>query len=227
MTGAWLSSSDLTEADLSGAEMTEADLVATNLHDAFMVRATLRRANLQGADLTGAMLTRADFRGADLRSANLDGAVVVNLRYDRWARYTGIRVANCIGGPRFRRFAQDQEFIEEFRSSRWRWPAYALWLIFADCGRSLYLWALWCLLFALAFACVYLSLGESCFEHRLPWGFGTAVYYSVVTFTTLGFGDITPKTLEAAYWVTAEVVVGYIMLGGLISILSTQLARRS
>ena len=32
------------------------------------------------------------------------------------------------------------------------------------------------------------------------------IYYRVVTFTTLGFGDITPKNPQAAYWVMAEVV---------------------
>jgi hypothetical protein len=47
--------------------------------------------------------------------------------------------------------------------------------------------------------------------------------------TTLGFGDITPKVDQ---WflqivVTIEVVLGYIMLGGLISIFSNKLARRA
>lgn len=53
------------------------------------------------------------------------------------------------------------------------------------------------------------------------------IYYSVVTFTTLGFGDITPLTNEATSWVMAEVITGYVMLGGLISIFATMLARRS
>jgi hypothetical protein len=53
------------------------------------------------------------------------------------------------------------------------------------------------------------------------------VYYSVVTFTTLGFGDITPIISTAQKWVMAEVITGYIMLGGLISILANKLARRS
>ena len=59
----------------------------------------------------------------------------------------------------------------------------------------------------------------------LPNDFISMIYYSVVTFTTLGFGDITPKTHEAAMWVMAEVILGYVMLGGLISILATKLAR--
>jgi hypothetical protein len=53
------------------------------------------------------------------------------------------------------------------------------------------------------------------------------IYYSVVTFTTLGFGDIVPKTNLAALLVMAEVILGYVMLGGLISIFATKLARRS
>ena len=53
------------------------------------------------------------------------------------------------------------------------------------------------------------------------------LYYSVVTFTTLGFGDIIPKTNWARLAVGAEVVLGYVMLGGLISIFANKLARRS
>ncbi len=61
----------------------------------------------------------------------------------------------------------------------------------------------------------------------LRWSLFTTVYYSVVTFTTLGFGDITPRTPLAAGIVMLEVIVGYLMLGILISILATKVARRS
>jgi len=49
------------------------------------------------------------------------------------------------------------------------------------------------------------------------------------TFTTLGFGDITPNihSWRAQVIVTFEVVVGYVMLGGLISIFANILARRN
>jgi len=36
-----------------------------------------------------------------------------------------------------------------------------------------------------------------------------------------------PKTNAAAWWVMAEVITGYVMLGGLISIFANKLARRS
>ena len=60
----------------------------------------------------------------------------------------------------------------------------------------------------------------SCFT---PW------YYSIVTFTTLGFGDVTPKPDDGSMQgvVAFEVLLGYVMLGGLVSIFTNKLARRS
>jgi len=87
----------------------------------------------------------------------------------------------------------------------------------------------WSIAFAVAFALVFFyGLGSAAFDVTyLPWTFSTCVYYSIVTFTTLGFGDIVPKTPQAAWWVMAEVILGYVMLGGLLSILSNKLARRA
>lgn len=61
---------------------------------------------------------------------------------------------------------------------------------------------------------------------RMPNGF-TPYYFSIVTFTTLGLGDVTPLGLAGEIWLAIEVVLGYIMLGGLISIFANKFARRS
>ena len=45
-----------------------------------------------------------------------------------------------------------------------------------------------------------------------------------VTFTTLGFGDVTPLNRAGEIWVTAEVILGYLMLGLLISIMANKIA---
>jgi hypothetical protein len=165
---------------------------------------------------------------ARLWGANLKETDVMGVKYNRWTRYQGAQVDACYGNARFKRFAVDQQFIEEFRERWWRWPFYVIWLIFADCGRSLLLWSAWSTAIAAFFGIKYYTMGPLNFGvHFLPWGLKSMMYYSVVTFTTLGYGDIFPKTIEAAQWVTAEVIVGYIMLGGMISILATKLARRS
>ncbi len=61
---------------------------------------------------------------------------------------------------------------------------------------------------------------------RIP-NFWTYLYFSVVTFTTLGFGDVIPLNNLSERWVMVEVILGYVMLGGLISIFANKLARRS
>jgi hypothetical protein len=184
--------------------------------------------DLQNANLRETNLRLAILSNADLQKANIEETNVSYVKYNRWAKYKGIKVATCYGSPRFKRFAQDQEFIEEFRDSPLRFPLYLIWLIFSDCGRSLLLWASWSIFAAIGFGWKFYSMGREAFDiDALPWKLSTLIYYSVVTFTTLGFGDITPNTTEAAYWVMAEVILGYVMLGGLISIFATKLARRS
>lgn len=103
-----------------------------------------------------------------------------------------------------------------------------LWWLFADCGRSIGRWALWSIGSALFFAIVYSIIGPYGFKPK-PEGYTwfSFFYYSIVTFTTLGFGDITPIKWFTEILVTIEVSLGYIMLGGLISILANKLARRS
>ena len=186
----------------------------------------LQKALLLGVNLQKANLSYTNLRGAYLWSANFSDAFVGGVIYDRKAAYLGIRVANCYGDPGFRRFAQDQEYVEMIQKSR---PLlYKLWLISSDCGRSIGLWVLWSMLLAVYFGINFYFLGPEHFavSGPLPFDFMTMIYYSVVTFTTLGFGDVTPKTHAGAWWVMAEVIIGYVMLGGLISIFATKLARR-
>lgn len=222
--GADLAGNDLSGGRLSGSDLTDASLRGSNLQDA-----DLRGSRLVNADLSGANLSRADVSGANLQGANLADARVDGIRYDRRATFRGIRVSACYGSSRFRRFAQDQDYIEEFRDA-YPW-AYRLWLGVTDCGRSMFRVGLWSAGFTVLFALIYLALGEAAFsvanKETLGWGLFTTLYYSLVTFTTLGFGDVTPATRLAAIVVMIEVVVGYVMLGILISILATKVARRS
>jgi hypothetical protein len=223
-------------AHLEGAKLMGANLKGSNFMGAHLEKADLRRANLEGADLGGAFL-----EGTNFSSANLDRTNVAGVAYNRLGKFRGIRVTTCYGSPMFKRFAQDQDFIEEleergkYKEKSWPkrlyWKAlYYSWKIFADFGRTPWQWILWSIFFALYFGLNYFFMGRESFkvavENSLPWLLNS-IYYSVVTFTTLGFGDITPITKTAAGFVMAEVILGYVMLGGLISIFATLLARRS
>ena len=246
--GADLQGANLQEAKLWGANLQKANLKEANLQKAILQKANLQKANLQEANLQEAKLWGVDLRkanlqeaklleadlenscikGAYLQGANFENTKVVGIKYNRHARYRGIKLSNCSGSPRFIRFSKDQEYIEDFRSSILRFPLYMLWLILADCGRSFFLWASWAYITTKFFAVKFFSMGPEAFKiTNLDFSLDTMLYYSVVTFTTLGFGDVTPRTVEASEWVMAEVIIGYVMLGGLISILANKLARRS
>lgn len=133
------------------------------------------------------------------------------------------------------RYIKDNAFIEEFRSRHPGWAFLWRWTCFY--GQSFALWAFWCVAFALFFALLYATTGIVELDAKTVFGSGeivrreatwlTHIYFSVVTFTTLGFGDVTPNCAAGELAVLIEVILGYIGLGGLISILANKVARRA
>lgn len=226
---------DLSYARLEGARLTDLDLSDANLYRAQLQKATLRRVNF-----TGVSLNKAHLEDADLRDAIFVRTHLGHIRYTQdgfWWRGTIMMETHLDRAlyvdPLLERYAKDQYFLYvlKYRNRRniiFR-SLFFFWWITCNYGRSPLIWATWAIVLALGFASsYYYLLGEKAFSmSNLDWSFSAMVYYSVVTFTTLGFGDITPITQTAAWWVMAEVIIGYVMLGGLISILATILGRRS
>lgn len=238
---------NLENANLWNTNLTGAGLIFANLKNAILIQSNLEKACLIGANFENANLSNANLRGAKLKNASLENANVSGVKYSRFAKYRGIRTATCYGSPRFRRFSQDQDFLEELREeSTLGRILYWLWLIFADCGRSFWPILSWLLLISFMFGAIYAGyeipvwlsfLPDSLqnflisihpqldFKHLQTWF--SPYYFSLVTLTTLGFGDITPLNAAGEVFVSVEVLIGYMMLGLLISILSNKIARRS
>jgi uncharacterized protein YjbI with pentapeptide repeats len=230
--GAYVQQGKLESANLAGANLQWALLPEATFEGAKLICSNLQRANLLSANLRGATLYGSNLCGADLRMANLELANLTGVKFDRSSRQRtcrGIRAATCYGSQIFKSFAQDQDYIEELRDQGHRGAAaFWIWWLFADCGRSLLRWACWSIAFAMLFGLLFFWMGENHFRlDHLPFTRLSMVYYSVVTFTTLGFGDIKPASDSGMVAVMAEVILGYVMLGGLISILANKLARRS
>ena len=227
MTGASLRGAELQGATLTEANLTQAELWVANLSD---VRC--RDANFTSADLTG-----AKFFQADLEGSNFSGAIVnrVCLRSANVSRLLGYRTASWIGvdlrdidftgAHLYRAFVLDQNYIEEFRrQSRWTRVLYHLWNITSDCGRSMKRWAFWTVAMVVFYALLYTFVEVDYGGYET---FISPFYFSVVTLTTLGFGDVLPMTVAGQLIVMAEVVTGYVMLGGLLSIFSNKMASRA
>jgi uncharacterized protein YjbI with pentapeptide repeats len=160
------------------------------------------------------------------------------IKHPRGIKYLHEKCKPILGEPTVSRLPllsreiKDDIYLMSFKGKHPR--LHFIWWLFADCGRSFLRWALWSVLFAVLFAFIfhnifYLNDLESFNRANIhdTWPGFSLIYYSVVTFTTLGFGDITPKPGWLQFWVMAEVILGYVMLGGLISILANKLARRS
>ncbi|GAB6063413.1 pentapeptide repeat-containing protein [Deferrisoma palaeochoriense] len=219
-------------ADLELATFTRAGLHNADFRAAKASGARFREAELLGADFSGADLRGADFALADVSGATFTGADLRNARMRglkgfRSATWIGVDVRDVdfTGAYLFRRHVLDENYLYEFRrQSRWHEFLYRLWWLTSDCGRSLWRWGLWNLGLALVFGCLYLLVGIDPGDHPTVF---TPFYYSIVTLTTLGYGDVVPATAAAQVLAVIEVILGYLGLGGLLSILANKMARRA
>lgn len=214
-------------ATFSGSDVRDADFRVAKLDGSRAVGADFRGADLSGAslrevDLTGVQVAGASLTNADLRGARLGG--ILDYASAGWCG-ADIRDVDFAGAWLLRRHVLDENYIAEFRSqSRTHEIAYKLWWVSSDCGRSLTRWTLWSVFIAGIFAGIYTQVDLDYGAHE-TWL--SPIYYSVVTFTTLGYGDVLPASVAAQIVAMVEVVLGYVALGGLLAILADKLARRA
>lgn len=229
--------SDLSHTELFDADLENSTLSMANLEGADLRKVNLRQARIRESNLSHTDFTNADLKGADISLSNVTGSTFNNadMREMRMrlvkgfenAQWIGvdIRNVNFAGAYRFRRFVGDQNYIQEFKStSRYMTLIYYLWWFTSDCGRSIFRWAAWigflCLFFAFLYTFVDIDYGP----YQTPL---SPLYFSLVTLTTLGYGDAVPSSTTAQVLSMIEVAIGYTMLGGLLSILSNKMARRA
>ena len=235
--GASLGHAILDGANLEDANLTEASLVSAQASDTSFGVATLRGARLNGANLRGSSFVRADcagahfdeahVRAADYSESKLQSASLRHLRGYQRAQWIGVdlREVDFTGAYLLRRFVADQNYLFEFKhQSRWHACAYWIWWLTSDCGRSMLRWGLFTGVLVLAFAGIYTQVAVDYGEHATPF---SPLYFSLVTMTTLGYGDVLPASTTAQVVTMFEVSAGYLMLGGLVSILSSKFARRA
>lgn len=246
---------NLKGADLRGANLRYASLEDAYLQKADLSHANLENTMLACADFRNTDLVEANLKGANLNAVNMEGANISSVKYDQkiflsliketrlkpqalWERRYDMMLdttmrckgsyAGCYGSQKFRAFVQDQDYLEELIETGFGRFICFMWWMFSNCGRSITRWAVWSFLFILLFALIFLFMGSKHFYMNtamIDFNFITSVFFSVTTFTTLGC-DIFPRTSAAIILTIAEVLTGYIMLGGLISIFAGKLARR-
>jgi len=240
-----LQKADLRRAEFQGASLQDAELQEADLRNAYyqradMHRAKLEEAKLQRANLEGAILDEVDIVGANLSWARVKDTSFQNVRWRPEggglpdpALYESFDVRGLrFSDPLFDQFVRQSEFIrkaqEAMSGTRRGRVLFRLWKLTCDCGRSLGRWLLTCGL-VIVFFTVLFNVFEFLFKYPLvsltkrattPL---TSLYFSMVTFSTLGFGDVTPCNWLGELAVMVEVFLGYVLLGGLITILAMKL----
>ena len=162
--------------------------------------------------------------------------------------FSGINTTTIINGasnPYLKRYIDDELWIQSWKERSWlSGMLYSIWELTSHCGRSFPLWAFWILViiwvFGFAYAEYYMPdwipfplnwLIESIDPDVGVTSKGTILtnftpYYFSVS-SMLGFGEAEPQNLAGEIWLAIEILIGYIMLGSLVSIFANTFARRS
>ncbi|MBN1435712.1 MAG: pentapeptide repeat-containing protein [Sedimentisphaerales bacterium] len=233
---ALLQQANFTRAQLPSVLFRRAQLSAAQFHNANLHAAKFRYANLNEADFTAAYLDTADFtnttvngetiithcsidEATDFRNVGLD-----SLRID-----AGIKEALKYN----RRKMNWQDWFKKHPG--WTvWPMKAFWAI-SDYGQSMTRIIFYFFLFSFVFSLIYCLAGliappgviNNLFldpqgQPIYPWVIPfRAFYFSVVTMTTLGFGDMhalaQDKFCVGHILLTLQVIIGYVLLGAVIT----------
>ena len=215
---AHLQGADLWQARLQGAQLLRSELGGARLEDAHLEGAYLALAHVEGANFGGAIVdgktsivrcsidkdTRFDLVGLD--SARVDPGLVQPLRYNirrrRWQEWYR-------EGPRWKQILR-------------RLTVQPFWFI-SDYGRSM--GRIIAVFFALAaiFAFAYWKypnlVRDTHGAEQCGFTLLRSCYFSIVTMTTLGFGDIhaNPASPVGHVLLTFQVLLGYFLLGALVT----------
>ena len=247
--GVILQDANLSNACLQGSclrsgKLQRSCLVQANLKGASLQLAELERAFLQEANLEDTDLSFADLRTATFRFAKVNGNTLLKqCRVDDETDFTGVGLASARIDPGLR-----ERLEGNIRKKRWRawcrahWynrPVELFWML-SDYGRSTGRLIGWFAAFAFLFALVYWTWGccdlargakpadagiiSKLFvvdkdEVLAGLALVRSVYFSVVTMTTLGFGDMHAN--PGSYWghilLSLQVLIGYVLLAALVT----------
>lgn len=220
--GAHLPGVTFSKAKLNGADLRTATLSQARLCDADLTEASFAEADMRHADLSGSVVSKAVFNGADMREAHFRG--ISGFAEATWVA-ADIRDVDFCGAYLVRRHIMDENYLYEFRNRGGSYEIiYRLWQLTSDCGRSLLRWTLFIVGVVLLFAFLYLFVDMDYGDHETPL---SPLYFSLVTVTTLGYGDVLPASVPAQILAMLEVTIGYVALGGMLSIFANKMARRA
>ena len=231
-------STDFRCAHLEGASFLGAHLEEAYLNYAYLRGACFDNAHLEDAYLSFATLEESEFLGTVLngthfRFAKVDGGTTLtdsrlDLRTD--TRGTPLSTAR-IDPPLLEsiKYINRRLAWQDWHEKRpvLKWLSKPFWWM-SDYGASTGRIVFSFFVGSMAFACVYAAfpflvadlLPDGLAMSQSPiWFIVRCLYFSIVTMTTLGFGDMAanPTSIMGHIVLCVEVIMGYVMLGALVT----------
>ncbi|MGJ0487005.1 MAG: pentapeptide repeat-containing protein [Methylomicrobium sp.] len=198
---------DLRGAPLSGRNLANADLSSIDFFCA-----DFSRANLAGCNLSDSYLSECNLSDTCLNWAVLEGALLDNVTFTGKTSFLGVKLhtVNFMLATLLYDLALSQQRIQQLEK---HYPIFAAFLrISSDYGRSFNRYMAWVIGFVLSYGLAYWQLmGKPLLD---------CMYFSLVTFATVGYGDILPATVIEKLLVMSEIGIGYLMGGLLVAILA-------
>ena len=235
-----LDEATLDQAELSFATLNGAKLAKARLRGTEMSYTELRKVRLAGADLRGATVRQAEVDG----KTHIEDIVSIYppdipVKVDTQTDFRGVGLEAATVQPD--RLGQLQyccrrlEWEDWYRNTNWllEWSTWLFWQV-SDYGRSTKRILGWLAILSVVFAAAY-GVGEVLSDGGLVSGLTTTVegnmevlwyvvpfrafYFSVVTMTTLGVGDLVAhhESIPGHFLLAFQTFLGYILLGALIT----------
>lgn len=201
--------------DLRGIPLTDADCSDLDLSDIDFFAANLSKTILKRTNLSHSYLSESDIRATVFDWANLDGALLDNVKFDKSTSFFGVDIhkVNFTLATLLYDLALTQQRIQQLEQ---HYKIFALFLrVSCDYGRSFSRYLLWVLVFIISYAGIYW-----CLPMNAKTSFFDCLYFSVVTFATVGYGDMLLITIVGKAVVISEILIGYLMGGLLVAILA-------
>ena len=236
--GADLGGAHLERASLSGVNLEGANLTQAHLKGADFYQARLERANISGAHLEGVNLMRANLEGADFTGSSVDGLTIIwkcSVNHKTDFRSVGLESCRIDERTKYlleynRRRMNSEEWYRGESKQKWvralrqaiTFPV-RLFLLMGDYGRStpriLGVFFALALVFAVVYYLVPGLVNDLHGTGRWYSDMVRACYFSLVTMTTLGFGDMYAEkgSMLGHILLMLQVLLGYVLLGVLVT----------
>lgn len=211
---------------------------------ALMVGARFLSSDLRGADMRGSELRGCLFRDAQIRREGFLGVFSLSRRWTKLIDPESPSIDfDRNSDASVVRYAEEEQFAANLK--RRHYGLASFWYVLTNFGQSPARLLMWAISIWFFFGLIYAGLplprfiSNSAVGHLLVHlspvlgrsgepieRFGNwfePFYFSTVTITTLGYGDITPMNAVAQCLASLEAVLGYIILGAFLSLLLQRL----